>query len=185
MRGVIEYTLISVDGVVENPERSGYLAFRDDAYLRDGLGVLLTCDALLLGRRTYQGFAKVWPGRNHPWADRMNEMKKYVFSSTLKEATWQNTTILRGHIPAEVARLRQEDGGDLLVLGHGRIGQALLGDGLIDLLDLSIHPLVVGHGQQFFREGQSTGMTLAAAKTFSKIVKLTYKPQRRSDLPSR
>jgi len=69
MRKIIKYTLVSADGVFEDPVRLGFLEYRDDAYLRDGLGLLTACDAMLFGRHTYQMFAKVWPGRAHPWAD--------------------------------------------------------------------------------------------------------------------
>lgn len=106
----------------------------------------------------------------------MRKVIEYT-SSTLKAADWHNTTIIRGDIAAEVARLKQQDGGDLLVLGHGRIGQALLTNGLTDILDLSVHPLIAGHGQPFFRGGQTAGMKLTATKTFANIVKLTYEPQ--------
>ena len=80
MRKIIEYTLVSVDGVFTGADISGFFEYRDDAYLRDGLGQLLACDAMLMGRNTYEGFAKIWPGRTHPWADRINAIPKYVFS---------------------------------------------------------------------------------------------------------
>ncbi len=76
MRKVIEYTLVSLDGVFENPQGWGAMGFRDDAYMRDGLGVLLACDAMLLGRYTYELSAKIWPSRTDPWATRLNAMKK-------------------------------------------------------------------------------------------------------------
>jgi dihydrofolate reductase len=104
-------------------------------------------------------------------------MRKYVFSSKLEKAEWSNSILLRGDIVAEVKKLKQQEGPDLLIWGHGLLGETLLSERLIDVLDLSIHPLVVGHGKQFFREGQSLKLRLAATKSFSKIVKLTYEPQ--------
>jgi len=74
MRKVIEYTLVSADGVFEDPANLGFMEYRDDAYMRDGLGLLTACDAMLFGRRTYQTFAKAWPGMVHPWAGRLNAM---------------------------------------------------------------------------------------------------------------
>jgi dihydrofolate reductase len=177
MRKIIEYTLISIDGVVENPQLLGFMEYRDDAYMRDGLGLLMSCEALLMGRRTYQGFAKIWPGRPHPWADRINAIKKYIFTSTMESAEWNNSTLVRGDVAAEVTRLKQQEGGDLLVFGHGLIGETLLKQNLLDVLDLSIHPVIVGSGKQFFRDGESAKLRLAATKTFSNIVKLTYEPQ--------
>jgi len=179
MRKIIEYTLVSIDGVCEEPHLLGFMEYRDDAYLRDGLGLLLSSDAMLMGRNTYQSFAKIWPGRTHPWADRINGIKKYVFSSKLERAEWNNSTVVRGDVASEVTKLKQQEGADLLVLGHGLLGETLLKRNLIDVLDLSIHPLIVGRGKQFFRQGENAKLRLVATKSFTKgIVKLTYEPQR-------
>jgi dihydrofolate reductase len=178
MRKIIEYTLVSVDGVFTGAAISGFSEYRDDAYMRDGLGQVLACDAVLMGRNTYESFAKIWPGRTHPWADRINAIPKYVFSSKLETAEWTNSTIVRGDVVAEVTKLKQQEGRDLLIYGHGLLGETLLKHHLLDVLDLSIHPLVVGQGKQFFREGENATLRLVAAKSFSKgIVKLTYEPQ--------
>jgi dihydrofolate reductase len=178
MRKIIEYTLVSVDGIYAEADISGFFEYRDDAYLRDGLGQLLSCDAMLMGRTTYQSFAALWPTFNHPWADRINAMPKYVFSSTLEQAEWNNTTIVRGDVVAEVTRLKQQEGRDLLVYGRGLFGETLLKHHLLDVLDLSIHPLVLGQGKQPFREGENARLRLVAVKSFSKgIVKITYEPQ--------
>ena len=177
MRKIIEYTLVSIDGVFEDPARLGFMGYRDDAYLRDGLGILLACDAMLMGRNTYESFAKIWPSRSDPWAARLNAMQKYVFSSTLEKADWSNSTIVRGDIVAEVSKLKQQEGRDLLILGHGHLAETLLKQHLLDVLDLSIHPLVAGRGRLFFRDGENAKLKLLATKSFSKIVKLTYEPQ--------
>jgi dihydrofolate reductase len=89
----------------------------------------------------------------------------------------EHSTIVRGDVAAEVTKLKQQNGGDLLLLGHGLLGEMLLQQRLIDVLDLSILPVFVGHGKLFFREGQAVKLKLAATKSFSKIVKLTYEPQ--------
>jgi dihydrofolate reductase len=177
MRKVIEYTLASADGVVEDPVSLGFMQYRDDAYLRDGLGLLTACDALLFGRSTYQSFTKTWPGRAHPWATRLNTIPKYVFSSTLDSADWNNSTLIQGDAVAEVTRLKQQEGGDLLIFGHGRLAEALLRAQLTDMIDLSVHPVLAGSGKQIFRDGQAARLRLAAVKTFSKIAKLTYELQ--------
>jgi dihydrofolate reductase len=131
------------------------------------------------GRSTYEIFAKIWSGtdRAHPYAARLSAIHKYVFSSKLDTAQWNNSTILRGDVVAEVTKLKHQDGGDLLVLGHGLLAETLLQRRLIDVLDLSILPVIVGHGKPFFREKQAVKLKLAATKSFSKIVKLTYEPQ--------
>jgi dihydrofolate reductase len=183
MRKIIEYTLVSVDGIFGDTR--GFFEYRDDAYMRDGLGLLLECDAMLFGRTTYEIFAQLWPGRTgssgptfHPWADRLNAIQKYVFSSTLKQADWNNSTIVRGDAAVEVTKLKRQEGGNLLMFGHGLLGETLLKQHMLDVLDLSIYPLFVGHGRPFFREGEDAKLKLVAAKTFTNgIVKLTYEPQ--------
>jgi dihydrofolate reductase len=177
MRKIIEYTLASIDGVVSGPQMNRYFGYRDDAYHRDGLGLMLACDAMLMGRTTYEQLAKIWPGRNHPWADRLNAITKYVFSSTLENADWDNSVLVRGDVATEVAKLKQQDGGNLLVFGHGQLAQTLLEAQLLDVLDLSIHPIIAGSGELMFHENHTAAMKLTAAKSFSNIVKLTFEPQ--------
>jgi dihydrofolate reductase len=177
MRKIIEYTLTSIDGVFAGPPTRRFFEYRDDAYIRDGLGLLSACDAMLMGRTTYVESAKIWPGRDHPWADRLNAITKYVFSSTLQHADWDNSVIVPGDALTEVGKLREQEGGDLLVWGHGLLAQTLLKAELIDVLDLSIHPLVAGSGGLLFHQDQAAAMKLTATKVFSNIVKLTYEPQ--------
>jgi dihydrofolate reductase len=176
MRNVIEYTLVSADGVFDDPAGLGFIQHQDDAYLRDGLGLLTACDTMLFGRTSYQMFAKIYQGgrSGHPWADRINAIPKYVFSSTLDSVDWDNSTLIHEDAVAEVTRLKDQDGGPLLVFGHGLLAETLLRAGLIDVIDLSIYPVLAGTGKQFFREGQAGPLRLAAVKTFSKIVKVTY-----------
>ena len=177
MRKIIEWTLVSIDGIFAGPGVSEFMGYRDDAYIRDGVGQLLACDAILMGRTTYEDFAKRWPGRAHPWADRLNAIKKYVFSSKLERADWNNSIIVKGDVAAEVTKLKQQDGGDLLVFGHGLLGETLLKEHLLDVLDISIHPIFVGSGKLLFRDGDHAKLKLVATKSFSNIVKLTYEPQ--------
>ena len=177
MRKIIEYTLASIAGVVAGPQMNLFYGYRDDAYHRDGLGLMLACDAMLMGRTTYEQLAKIWPGRVHPWADRLNAITKYVFSSTLEHADWENSVIVRGAVATEVCKLKQQDVGNLLVFGHGQLTQTLLKARLLDVIDLSIHPLIAGSGGLLFHEDHTTAMKLTATKTFSNIVKLTYEPQ--------
>jgi dihydrofolate reductase len=179
MRKIIEYTLVSADGVFEDPQTWGLRNFQDDAYRRDGLGQLLACDAMLMGRRTYEIFANSYPSSTDPWAVRVNAMQKYVFSSTLGKAAWENSAIIRGDVAAEVTKLKQQEGRDLLIWGHGLLAETLLKHDLIDVLDISIYPVVAGRGKLFFRESQTLNLRLATTKSFSKgIVKLTYEPMR-------
>ena len=174
MRKLIEYTLVSADGIFENPQNWGAMSFRGEQYLRDGLGVLLTCDAMLMGRKMYEGNARIWPGRTDPWAVRLNAMRKFVFSSTLQSADWNNTTIIRGDVVAEVAKLKAQEGRSLLIWGHTQLAETLMKHKLVDWLDLSVHPVFVGHGKPLSREGQNFDLKLVSTKIFSNIVKLSY-----------
>jgi dihydrofolate reductase len=99
------------------------------------------------------------------------------FSSKLETAEWNNSTIVRGDVATEVTKLKQQDGGDLLILGHGLLGETLLKHRLLDVLDVAIHPVLLGRGKLFFREDQAIKLKLAATKSYSKIVKITYEPQ--------
>ena len=150
---IIEYCLVSADGIVLN-DPFPFRDYDDDAYLRDRLGTFAACDAILWGRTTYERFAKRSPGgeRIPPYAARLNAIRKYVFSSKLETAEWNNSTIVRGDVAAEVTKLKQQDGGDLLILGHGLLGETLLKQRLLDVLDLAIYPVLVGHGKPFFRQ---------------------------------
>ena len=180
MGKIIEYTLVSVDGVYTDPAGLGFMRFRDDAYLRDGLGVLCTCEAMIMGRGFYEASAKMWQSRpEHPWAPRLNTMAKYVFSSTLKTTEWDNSTVISGDAVAEAARLKEATSADLLIWGHTRLTETLLRHGLVDLIDLSIHPMLAGRGGLLFRDGLEIPLRLVSAKCFSQIVKLTYQPQAR------
>ena len=106
-------------------------------------------------------------------------MQKYVFSSTLEKAAWDNSAIVRGDVVAEVTKLKQQEGRDLLIWGHGLLAETLLKQHLVDVLDISIYPVVAGRGKLFLREDQNADLSLVTTKTFSKgIVKLTYEPKR-------
>jgi dihydrofolate reductase len=178
MRNIVEDTLVSLDGVYAGAAISRFAEYRrDEAYILDGLAQALACDALLMGRTTYEDVSRIWPILTDPWADRINAMPKYVFSSTLEKADWNNTTIVRGDVIAEVTRLKQQEGRDLLIYGHGLLAETLLKHRLLDTLSLSIFPLVLGQGRLLFRQGETATLKLIATKSFSKgIVKLTYQP---------
>jgi dihydrofolate reductase len=176
MRKIIESTLVSADGVVGDPPRWA-MEYRDAEVTGEALERLAGADAMLMGRGTYELFSAVWPGQDGELADRINSIRKYVFSATLDRAAWTNSTIVRGDAVAEVTRLKQRDGRDIALYGHGRLAQTLLEHGLIDELRLSVHPVMVGSGQALLRDGQKQALTFAGAKTFrAGVVVLTYQP---------
>ena len=110
----------------------------------------MDADALLLGRRTYEGFAAAWPSRGGEFADKFNSMPKYVVSSTLKDPEWTNTTVLEGDVREEVGRLRDQEGGDIIVHGSAQLVQALVEADLVDELRLMVFPVVLGTGRRLF-----------------------------------
>ena len=107
-------------------------------------------EALLLGRVTYEGFAEAWPSRDGEFADKFNNMPKYVVSSTLAEPEWNNSTVLKGDVVEEVGKLKQEQDGDIVVHGSARLVQTLIEHDLVDELRLMVYPVVLGSGKRLF-----------------------------------
>ena len=171
---IIESTLVSLDGVFTDPHIWATEYFDHEAEAH-ALEALASADAMLMGRRTYEFFAAAFPHRTGAYGDRINGIRKFVFSNTLKQADWTNSTVLKGDVAAEVTQLKQQSGKDLLIYGHGLFGQTLLEHGLLDELKLWIHPLLLGRGQLLFREGKETKLKLVAAKTLGTgVVVATY-----------
>jgi dihydrofolate reductase len=178
MRRVIESTLVSLDGVIGDPQLWANEYFDEEAE-RSALEQLLVSDAMLMGRNTYEMFAAAWPNASGDYPDRMNAIPKYVFSNTLAEVNWTNATIVRGDPAAAVRQLKEQDGGDLVMYGHGPLGQALLENGQLDELRFWLHPLIVGCGTPLFRAGANTALKLVATETLATgVVVLTYQPAR-------
>ena len=145
---------------------------------RDELGEVSACDAMLFGRRGYESLFPIFSQRNDPWAARINAMDKYVFSSTLHDTRWQNSKLVRDDAAGAIEKMKQTEGGDLLVYGYTNFSESLLRKELVDVLRVAIHPVIVGRGRQFFREGVATKMRPVAAKAYSKgVVLLTYSPR--------
>jgi dihydrofolate reductase len=137
-------------------------------------------DAMLMGRNTYEMFSRLWASQDNEYAAAIYGMAKYVFSATLERADWNNTEIIRGDAVTAVRDLKQQDGKDIVLYGHGPLGQALLEADLLDELNLWVHPVVVGRGTGFFREGTRVDRRLAGSKTTGTgVVILTYEPASR------
>jgi dihydrofolate reductase len=176
MRKVIQTVLVSADGVVGDPGLWA-LDYRDADVEKDSVERLGDSDTMILGRGTYELFAATWPGQSSDFAGRMNSMRKYVFSSTLAKANWDNSTIVTGDATAGVARLKEQDGADLLLYGHGSLAHRLWEHGLIDELRLSIHPVLAGRGQLLFWESGKTPLKLDSVTTLGTgVVVLSYQP---------
>jgi dihydrofolate reductase len=142
------------------------------------LDQVMASDALLLGRRTFEGFAEAWPSREGDFADKFNGMQTYVVSSTLGEPQWNNSKVIRGNIASEIQALRDAPGGDLLVNGSSRLVSLLLEQRLIDELRLMVYPIVLGRGKRLFPEGsESSALRLIESRTAGEAVILIYVPK--------
>jgi dihydrofolate reductase len=148
MRRIINSTYITLDGIIEDPQDWPSGRHEDDGQGRQVQNeLLLGCDALLLGRRTYEGFAPVWTAMaGDPFADHMNAMEKWVVSSTLTDPTWNNSEVIGTDVAAEIARRKAQDGRDIVQYGFGPVTDLLLTHGLLDELRLWVHPFMLGKG---------------------------------------
>jgi len=156
MRSVINSTYITLDGVVRDPQDWPSLgSFSDDGAVVQS-ALLEQCDAVLMGRHTYDGFAPVWSAQSDPFSDRMNALPKYVVSTTLTDPTWNNTTVIGSDPVGAVRELKQQPGADIVQYGFGVVSHALMAAGLIDELRLWVHLFVIGTGTSdglLFRAG--------------------------------
>jgi dihydrofolate reductase len=160
MARIVVTEFVSLDGVMEDPGgaedfKYGGWTFeidRGDEGDKFKLDEALEADALLLGRVTYEGFAAAWPSREGEFADKFNNMPKYVVSSTLEDPEWNNSTVLRGDLAEEVSKLRQGPDGNIVVHGSAQLVQTLVENDLVDELRLMVFPVVLGSGRRLFSE---------------------------------
>jgi dihydrofolate reductase len=176
---LISSTYITLDGVIENPQDWPSLGSFTDSGNQVQSDLLFSCSAVLMGRHTYEGFVPVWPAMaGNPFADRINEMPKYVVSTTLKDPTWTNTTVIDHDVVGEVARLKEESERDIVQWGFGDVTRTLMAAGLLDELHLWIHPFFLGSGgpkDLLYRDVALTTFDLTNVNTLdSGIVILTY-----------
>jgi len=168
---------MTLDGVVEAPDKWSF-PFWSDETGKFKSDELRATDALLLGRVTYEGFAAAWPGRKDEegFADRFNSMPKYVASKTSKKLEWNNSHLIKGDLAAEVSKLKQQPGHDIVIHGSPTLIRSLLPHDLIDEYRLLVYPIVLGRGKRLFDEASQANLKLAESETFSKgVVKLVYR----------
>jgi dihydrofolate reductase len=186
MGRIVVTEFVSLDGVMEDPggaedfEHGGWsFEFsRGEEGDKFKLDEAFESEALLLGRMTYEGFAEAWPSREGEFADKFNDMPKYVVSSTLEEPEWNNSTVLAGDVVEEVSKLRQGVDGDIVVHGSARLVQTLLEHDLVDELRLMVFPVVLGSGKRLFGDtSDKTALRLADSKMVGDgVAILTYEP---------
>jgi dihydrofolate reductase len=186
MSKVVVSQFVSVDGVIEDPggsegwDRGGW-AFQFERGAEGDkfkLDEVMNADALLLGRVTYEGFADAWPSREGGFADKFNNMPKYVVSTTLSEPEWNNSTVINGDVAEEVAKLKEQPGGDILVNGSGQLVQTLAEHDLVDEYRLMVFPVVLGTGKRLFGEtSKAIPLKLADSKPAGETHILIYQPK--------
>jgi dihydrofolate reductase len=192
MSNVIVINHLTLDGVMQAPGRpdedrrggfahGGWAMANNDAVMNGAMGERMgSSGALLLGRWTYESFAAFWPKqKDNPFTEALTNMQKYVASTTLAEPLpWRNSTLLKGDAAEAVARLKEQPGKDLVIMGSGELIQSLLQRNLVDEFLLLIHPLVLGSGRRLFRDGGVPAtLQLADSKTTTKgVVIATYGP---------
>jgi dihydrofolate reductase len=193
MRKIIAIDHLSLDGVMQAPgrpdedrrggfEHGGWAAANTDPVMMETLGKgMARAGALLFGRRTYEDFSAVWPGRtDNPFTAVLDAAQKYVTSRTLREPLpWQNSTLLAGDAVETVARLKAEPGEDLTVMGSGDLMQTLMRHALVDRYVLLIHPLLLGRGRRLFDAAAlRTPLRLVESVTTTRgVVIATYEPE--------
>jgi dihydrofolate reductase len=183
MRKVVASEIVSLDGVVESPEKWHFPYFNDQ--MAQAIGAAMAAsDTMLLGRVTYEEFAAFWPSQETSDEDRettdyMNNTPKFVVSKTLEEPlTWNNSTLIKGDVAEEITKLKGQPGKDISITGSPTLVRSLLAYDLLDELRLMVHPIIVGSGKRLFEDGgDQKALELVDSKTFSTgVLYLTYQP---------
>lgn len=177
MRKTTAWLFVTLDGVVESPEKwvlyNDEIAAAIDAHSEQA-------DTLLLGRKTYDVFAASWPQRttdDDPFADWMNNTPKVVASTTLRDPEWQNTTVIEGDVAAAVRELKAQDGKDILINGSGTLIRYLLEHRLLDELRLFVHPVLAGEGTRLFDGELASSLSLLESAACSNgVLNVVYGP---------
>jgi dihydrofolate reductase len=188
MGRIVVTEFVSLDGVIEDPggsenfEHGGWSFQFSRGEEGDHFKVdeTMGSDALLLGRVTYEGFAKAWPSRDGEFADKFNSMPKYVVSSTLTDPAWTNSTVISGDLAEEVERLKRDHDGDVVVHGSAMLVQGLLEKDLVDEIRLMVFPVLLGSGKKLFGDsGELKAFRLADSKVVGDGVAIQiYQPAR-------
>jgi dihydrofolate reductase len=181
MRKLIVTQFLSVDGIMENPMWT-FPYWNDEIAAFKGEETSAN-EPLLLGRVTYQGFATSWPQRtdeDDPGASYFNGTRKYVVSTTLDKAEWNNSVLIKDNILEEISKLKQEDGPNIVVHGSATLVQTLMQHDLVDCYRLLVYPVLLGKGRRLFQEGATATLKLVEAQSFSGgVAALVYEPDQK------
>ena len=178
MRKIVVTEFLSLDGVMEEPGWT--FKYWNDEIAKFKGEESSASDALLLGRVTYQGFAAAWPESKDEGAPYFNGVRKYVVSTTLDKAEWNNSRLIKDNIVAEITKLKQQDGKDIVVHGSATLVQTLIQHDLVDRYRLLVYPVVLGKGKRLFQEGASATLNLVETQSLSSgVAALVYEPDRK------
>jgi len=180
VRKVVAVELVSLDGVMETPEEWAF-AYSNDEMEQANVSGMAASDALLLGRVTYEHLAAFWPHQpgGTPIVDYINSVPKLVVSATLEEPLeWNNSTLIKGNVAEEIAKLKRQPGKDITILGSATLVRSLLADDLLDELRIMVHPVILGGGKRLFEERvDREALKLVDLRIFATgVVYLTYRP---------
>jgi dihydrofolate reductase len=177
MRKIVVSEFLSADGVMEAPD-TWQFPFQTEEMGEITERQIRDTDAFLLGRVTYEIFAEYWPTQTHNEhgvADKLNSAPKYVVSTTLQKADWNNSTQIKSNAIEEIRKLKQQPGSMIAIIGSGKLVHSLLDAGLIDEIQVLVHPIVLGKGMRLFADGYHSSMKLADSKILSNgVVYLSY-----------
>jgi dihydrofolate reductase len=177
MRNLIVTEFVSLDGVVENPMWT--FKYWNDEIARFKAEETSAGEEMLLGRVTYEGFSQAWPNSKDDGAPYFNGTRKYVVSSTLDKAEWNNSHIIRADAMDEIRRLKQEDGPEIVVHGSVTLAQALIQNDLVDTIRMLVYPVVLGEGKRMFQDGTTARLKLVETRQFGTgVAALIYAPDR-------
>jgi dihydrofolate reductase len=178
MRKLVVTEFLSLDGVMENP--SWTFPYWNDEIASFKGDESNASDALLLGRVTYEGFAMAWPNSKDEGAAYFNGVRKYVVSTTLDKADWNNSVLIKNNVVEEINRLKQGDGKNIIVHGSGKLIQTLMQHDLVDEYRLLVYPVVLGQGQRLFEDGAKATLKLVEARPVSSgVIATIYQPDRK------
>jgi dihydrofolate reductase len=180
MRKLILSNNVTLDGKVDDV-LDWSIPGDDPDFVKRNVDLLNQSDGMILGRKSYEFFAALWPSRSGEFPDLMNGLTKYVASSTLEDPEWQNTQVIEGDVVEAVAKLKQQPGKDLILYASGSLSDALMEHELIDEYRLWVHPVVFGKGKSLFEDGlDRTDLELVDATAIpAGVAILTYRPSRR------
>lgn len=178
MRKIVASFFMSLDGVVEAPDQWHFPYFSEE--MGAAVGALMSeSDAMMMGRVMYESWAAYWPGKaeDDPFADFINNVPKYVVSTTLDTVEWHNSALVTGDFAEEITKLKRQPGRTIGISGSTNLVRSLMRHNLLDELRLLVHPIVVGKGQHLFEEGLEIPMTLASSETFpTGVLSVAYRP---------